>query len=134
MATIDDKELADLRESASRATTALAESTTATERATAAEAALAESNDTAAAAIVTAALSEAGITAPKTAARLSKGYPVKENGALDTEALAAEVAESVAELQVANGAGTVRGVGHAAEATAPTRSAADIVSVLEGGK
>lgn len=134
MATIDDKELADLRESASRATTALADSTTATERATTAEAALAESNDTAAAAVVEAAFTAAGITAPKTAARLSKGYPLKENGALDTEALTADVAESIAELQVANGAGSVRGVGHASEATAPTRTAEDIVSVLEGGK
>lgn len=111
MATIDDKELADLRESASRATTAEAEITTATERATRAEAGLTEANDAAAAAVVEAAFNAAGLSAPKTAARLSKGYPLKENGVLDAEALATDVAESIAELQVANGAGTVRGLG-----------------------
>lgn len=111
MATIDDKELATLRESAGRATVAESELTTATERATTAEAALQESNDSAAANLVTAALAEAGITAPKTAARLSKGYPVKENGALDAEKLGTEVAEAIAELAESNGAGSVRGLG-----------------------
>jgi len=111
MATIDDKELADLRESASRASTAEAEITTATDRATRAEAGLTEANDAAAAAVVEAAFTAAGLSAPKTAARLSKGYPLKENGVLDAEALATDVAESIAELQVANGAGTVRGLG-----------------------
>lgn len=111
MATIDDKELADLRESASRATAAEADITTATERATRAESALTTANDKAAAAVVEAAFTAAGITAPKTAARLSKGYPVDESGVLNTEALANDIAESLAELQVANGAGTVRGLG-----------------------
>jgi hypothetical protein len=111
MATIDDKELADLRESASRATTAEAASTTATERATRAETALNLANDKAAAAVVESAFTAAGITAPKTAARLSKGYPVDESGVLDTKALTDEIAESLAELQAANGAGTVRGLG-----------------------
>jgi hypothetical protein len=111
MATIDDKELADLRESASRATTAEAEITTATERAKRAETALALANDKAAAAVVESAFTAAGITAPKTAARLSKGYPVDESGVLDTKGLTEEIAESLAELQVANGAGTVRGLG-----------------------
>lgn len=105
MATIDDKELAALRESASRATTA------ASERATKAETALTDANDTAAAALVTAALGEAGLTAPKTAARLSKGYLVTENGVLDVEAFQSEVAESIAELAEAGGAGSVRGLG-----------------------
>ncbi|MGN7250058.1 hypothetical protein [Arthrobacter sp. SAFR-014] len=111
MATIDDKELADLRESASRATAAEADITTATERATRAETALTTANDKAAAAVVEAAFTAAGITAPKTAARLSKGYPVDESGVLNTEALANDIAESLAELQVSNGAGTVRGLG-----------------------
>jgi len=122
MATIDDKELAALRESASRATAAEADITTATERATRAETALTTANDTAAAAVVEAAFAAAGISAPKTAARLSKGYPVDESGALNTEALAAEIAESIAELQVAGGAGTVRGVGH----TSGVKEAADV--------
>ena len=93
-------------------TTALeAELTTVTARATTAEAGLTEANDAAAAAVVEAAFTAAGISAPKTAARLSKGYPVKENGVLDSEALATDVAESIAELQAANGAGHVRGLG-----------------------
>lgn len=109
--TIEEAELATLKESSGRVPALETAAETATSRATVAEGALTESNDTAAAAIVTAALAEAGINAPKTAARLSKGYPVKENGAIDVEALATDVAESVAELQVANGAGSVRGVG-----------------------
>lgn len=133
---IEESVHADLIAQSSRTTALEAEVSTATTRATVAEAGLTEANDTAAAAVVESAFTAAGITAPKTAARLSKGYPVKENGVLNTEALAADVAESIAELQVANGAGTVRGVGHteATEATAPTRTAEDIVSVLEGGK
>jgi len=125
MATIDDKELTDLRESASRATAAEADVTAAKERATAAEAALKESNDEAAAALVTSALESAGLTAPKLAARLAEGYPVKENGALNAEALAATVAESVAELQVAGGAGSVRGVGHTDPADTKTTVTAE---------
>lgn len=111
MATIDDKELADLRESASRASTAEADTTTATERATKAEEALTKANDRAATAIVEAAFTAAGITAPKTAARLSKGYPVAESGELDDAKLTADVAESIAELAESNGAGQVRGLG-----------------------
>lgn len=129
MATIDDKELADLRESASRATAAEADITTATERATRAENALRESNDTAAAAVVESALQGAGITAPKLAARLAQGYPVKENGVLDTAALADAVAESIAELQVAGGAGTVRGLGETATES-KTITDDDVVNAL----
>ena len=131
---IEESVHADLIAQSGRATALEAEVSTATNRATTAEAGLNEANDTAAAAVVEAAFTAAGITAPKTAARLAKGYPVKENGVLNTEALTADIAESIAELQVANGAGTVRGVGHTSEATAPTRTAEDIVSVLEGGK
>jgi hypothetical protein len=133
MATIDDKELADLRESASRATAAEADITTARERATRAETALTLANDTAAAAVVEAAFTAAGISAPKTAARLSKGYPVDESGVLNSEALAADVAESIAELQVANGAGSVRGVGHTASVTESADVAdADVLTALKG--
>jgi hypothetical protein len=133
MATIDDKELADLRESASRATAAEADITTANERASRVETALTRANDTAAAAVVEAAFTAAGITAPKTAARLSKGYPVDESGALDSEALAADVAESIAELQVAGGAGSVRGVGHTAGVTESADVAdADVLTALKG--
>lgn len=115
MATIDDKELADLRESAGRATTAESAVETANKRATASEAALKESNDEAATALVTSALESAGLNAPKLAARLAEGYPVKENGVLDRTALSNTVAEAVAELQVAGGAGSVRGVGESKE-------------------
>ena len=129
MATIDDKEPAALRESASRATTAEADITTATERATRAETALTRANDTAAAAVVEAAFTAAGISAPKTAARLAKGYPVDESGVLDSEALATDVAESIAELQVAGGAGTVRGLGDTV-AESKTISDDDVVNAL----
>lgn len=108
---IEESAHADLVEKSSRATALEAEKTAAEGRATVAEAAVAEANDTAALAIVTAALEAAGINAPKTAARLAEGYAVKENGVLDREALELSVAESVAELQVAGGAGTPRGVG-----------------------
>lgn len=108
---IEESVHADLVAKSSRTTALEADLTTATTRATTAEAGLTEANDAAAAAVVEAAFTAAGITAPKTAARLSKGYPVKENGVLNAEALATDVAESIAELQVANGAGSVRGLG-----------------------
>ena len=108
---IEESVHADLIEKSSRTTALEAELTTVTARATTAEAGLTEANDAAAAAVDEAAFTAAGISAPKTAARLSKGYPVKENGVLDSEALATDVAESIAELQAANGAGHVRGLG-----------------------
>lgn len=117
MATIEDKDLADLRESAGRATVAEADLSKANERANATEAALKESNDEAATELVNHALESAGLTAPKLAARLAEGYPVKENGVIDRAKLAETVAESVAELQVANGAGSVRTVGESQEQT-----------------
>lgn len=112
---IEESVHADLVEKSSRATALEADVTAAEARATAAEAALKESNDSAAVTLVEAALKAAGIEAPKTAARLAENYPVKENGALDAETLSTTVAESIAELQVAGGAGTVRGVGHTQE-------------------
>ena len=121
MGTIQIEEAAhrELVEKSGRVTALEADVTKATERASVAESSLTEANDTAAEALVTAALEAAGVTAPKLAARLAKGYPVKENGVLDAEALRNDVAESVAELQVSNGAGSPRGVGHTQEDAKP---------------
>lgn len=133
---IEEAAHADLVEKSSRATALEAEKTAAEGRASVAESALKESNDEAASAIVTAALEAVGITAPKTAARLAEGYAVKENGALDAEALRLSVAESVAELQVAGGAGTPRGVGESASeskvAEVTLESATEQVLALSG--
>jgi len=117
---IEEAEHRNLVEQSSRATALEADVSKAEERANTAESALKESNDTAAATLVEAALKAVGLNAPKTAARLSQGYPVKENGALDADALAEAVAESIAELQVSGGAGSVHGAGHTQESTAPT--------------
>lgn len=119
---IEESAHAALVEKSGRVTALEADVTKATERATAAESSLTEANDTAAEALVTAALEAAGVSAPKLAARLAKGYPVKENGVLDAEALRTDVAESVAELQVSNGAGSVRGVGHTQEEAKPAET------------
>lgn len=73
--------------------------------------ALKATNAAAAEALVKSALEAVGITAPKTAARLSAGFPVLENGAIDVEKFSAEITESIAELQVSGGAGTPRGLG-----------------------
>lgn len=124
MATIDDKELSDLRESASRATTAEAAVTEATERINAAEAKIKKANDVAAAAVVERAFATAGLAAPKLAQRLAEGYAVSEDGILDSEALSNEVAEAIAELQVGNGAGSVRGVGESGTETVVDEAAA----------
>ncbi|QFG09549.1 head maturation protease [Arthrobacter phage TripleJ] len=126
---IEEAEHRNLIAQSSRATALESEVSTATERATVAEAALQESNDSAAAALVASALEAVGISAPKTAARLAKGYPVKENGALDTAAFTADLAESIAELQVANGAGTVRGLGDTVTES-KTISDDDVVNAL----
>lgn len=101
---IEESVHADLVANASRVTALEAAEATAKE-------ALAETNTAAAAALVKAALEAVGINAPKTAARLSAGFPVKENGAIDVEKFSAEITESIAELQVSGGAGTPRGLG-----------------------
>ncbi|MDQ0756082.1 hypothetical protein [Arthrobacter sp. B3I4] len=126
---IEESIHADLIAQSSRTTALEAEVTTATGRATAAEAGLTEANDEAAAAVVEAAFTAAGISAPKTAARLSKGYPVKENGVLNAEELKTDVAESIAELQVASGAGAVRGLGEPVTES-KTISDDDVVNAL----
>jgi hypothetical protein len=120
---IEESAHAALVAESSRAAALEADVTAVTTRATAAEAALTEANDTAAEALVSAALESVGLTAPKTAARLAKGYPVKENGALDKDALAEAVAESIAELQVSGGAGSVRGLGATEQVAAPAVTA-----------
>lgn len=132
---IEESAHADLVENASRATALEADKTAAEGRATAAESALKIANDTAAAAVVTAALEAAGIAAPKLATRLAEGYPVQENGVLDMEALQGTVAESVAELQVSGGAGTPRGVGESKEAATPAvtvESATESILAISG--
>jgi hypothetical protein len=128
---IEESTHADLLEKSSRATALEAEKTAAEGRATVAEGALKDANDAAAEAIVTAALEAVGIVAPKTAARLAEGYAVKENGALDQEALKLSVAESVAELQVAGGAGTPRGVGETVAEDAGKPAAITVESARE---
>lgn len=55
-----------------------------------------------------------GITAPKTVNRLAESYTLTDDGKLNADALRAEAEESAAEWKVANGAGTVSGVGHTA--------------------
>lgn len=81
-----------------------------------------------------------GINAPKTMARLAKAAPTKEDGTLDRDALLADAREAAAEWKLAQGEGTVRGVGDttptamqesaAPAAAAPTNE--DILSILKG--
>jgi hypothetical protein len=132
---IEESVHADLLEKSGRTTALEADLGTAKDKLTATEAALKEVNDAAATKLVTDALEAVGIkNAPKTTARLIEGYAVKENGALNSEALAETVAEAIAELQVAGGAGQVTGVGHTAPVKeSVTRTETDILSALEGG-
>lgn len=130
---IEESVHSDLVANASRATALESELGDKVTKLTATEAALKEINDATAAKIVSDALEAVGMTeAPKTAARLIEGYAVKENGALDVQAFTDHVAESVAELRVAAGAGSVRGVGHAPAAEAVTRTEQDTLDALEG--
>lgn len=115
---IEESVHATLVADASRATVLEGEKSTALE-------ALKSTNDDSAAALVASAFESAGVTAPKTAARLSAGYPVKENGALNVEQFKQDIAEAVAEFQVANGAGTPRGVGDVQEQTKVTMTKED---------
>ncbi|MER2142186.1 MAG: hypothetical protein ABS888_00215 [Eubacteriales bacterium] len=112
---IEESELATLRDSASRAT-ALEEAKTAAEtRAATAEESLALANTIAAEAVVAKAMEATGISGEKLAARLALNFPVLESGVLDREKLAEDVAEALAEIQSANGVGSVRGVGESFE-------------------
>lgn len=133
---IEESELATLRDSASRAT-ALEEAMTALEtRATSAEESLALANTIAAESVVAKAMESNGISGEKLAARLALNFPVLESGVLDREKLAEDVAEALAEIQSANGVGSVRGVGESheggQEATVTTESFRDAILAVRG--
>ncbi|EMQ98352.1 hypothetical protein [Paeniglutamicibacter gangotriensis] len=134
MATIDDKELADLRESASRATTAASELAEANKRADAAEAKVAESEAKATKATAEAIVAEAfGDTDAKvTRAALITAALAAE--AFDPDKLRADATEAAAEIAVTHGAGTPRGVGETAKVTesGKTITSESIVSALHG--
>ena len=126
MATIDDKELADLRESASRATTAEAE--LATERATRATEAKAARKDKAEA-IVKEAFGDDTPAFFLTAAAL-----LAESEDFDADKLRTDATEAAAKIAVDNGAGTPRGVGETAKVTESGKTITDemIVNALHG--
>lgn len=135
---IEESELATLRDSASRAT-ALEEAMTALEtRATSAEESLALANTIAAESVVAKAMEAGGISGEKLAARLAVNFPVLESGVLDREKLAEDVAEALAEIQSANGVGSVRGVGESIEggqeATVTTESYKDAILAIRAKK
>ena len=118
---IEESELSALRADASRAAALEADNKVLRENAVKADAAkiVAEAFD--------------GIEAPKTMARLTESYTVKEDGTLDTEALKAEATESAAEWRAAHGEGTVRGVGDTTSVTeSKTRTDDDIINALGG--
>jgi hypothetical protein len=128
MATIDDAELAQLRESASRATALEAENTTLrTENGE-----LKESGTRAQAeAIVAEAFGD--IEAKATRKALVTAAVTAES--FNAEALATDAKEAAAEYAVAHGAGKVHGVGTPVTAAeAKTITGSDIVAVLEGAK
>lgn len=134
MATIDDKELATLRESASRATTAATELAEATKRAEAAEAKVAESEAKATKATAEAIVAEAfGDTEAKVtrAALITAALAAEE---FDADKLRADATEAAAEIAVTHGAGTPRGVGETAKVTesGKTITSESIVSALRG--
>lgn len=126
---IEESEHANLVAQSSRAAVLESEVTAANTRADVAEAALAKRDlDAAAAAIVAEAFDAVEITAPKTAARLAKGYTVKE-GALDADALKADIEESIKELAEAAGLGKVHGNGPTAVAET-IATEADVLKAL----
>ncbi|RAX50868.1 hypothetical protein DQ353_00245 [Arthrobacter sp. AQ5-05] len=126
MATIDDKELADLREAASRATTAEAE--LATERAARAEEAK-TARKTNAESIVKEAF---GADAP--AFFLTSAALLAESAEFDPEKLRTDATEAAAKIAVDQGAGTPRGLGETAKVTesGKTITSESIVSALHG--
>ncbi|UAV84834.1 putative capsid maturation protease [Glutamicibacter phage BIM BV-113] len=133
MATIDDKELADLRESASRATALETERDEAVKRAEAAEAKnLADAKEhrlTTASNIISEAF---GADAPAIYGRMAK-Y-VAESEDFDADTFRTEVTEAAAQLEANNGAGTPRGMGgHTASVSeSKTISDEDILAALHG--
>lgn len=112
---IEESRLAQLEKDAGRATALESERDAAVRRAEEAEAraakALQEANEATAERIVREAFDTAGVTAPKTVARLAASAPLTESGDIDVEALKQSAEESAAEIAEASGAGRVRGLG-----------------------
>lgn len=121
MATIDDKELADLRESAGRATAAEAE--LATERAERAEEAKASRKATAESIVKEAFGSEAPAFFLTSAAMLA------ESEDFNADTLRAQAVEAAAKIAVDHGAGTPRGLGDVVTES-KSRSDDDVVNAL----
>lgn len=129
MATIDDKELATLRESASRATALEAERDAALKRAEEAEnkakADAKEHRLAEAKRIVTEAFGE---DAPALYTRLAESVAAPED--FDADAFRAEVTEAAAKREADHGAGTPRGLGGGTVTESKTISNDDIVAAL----
>lgn len=121
MATIDDKELADLRESAGRATAAEAE--LATERAERAEEAKASRKDKAEA------IAKEAFGEDVPSFFLNAATMLAESADFDPEKLRADATEAAAKIAVDHGAGTPRGLGDVVTES-KTRSDDDVVNAL----
>jgi hypothetical protein len=115
MPQIEEARLRQLEEAHGRVPTLESERDAERQRADTAEAKLAEALKTANTAVaekvVREAFDAAGVTAPKTVARLAASAPLTEAGAVDEAALKTAAEESAAELAEASGAGRVRGFG-----------------------
>lgn len=123
MATIDDKELATLRESASRAVTVEAELAEAKQKLAAAESATTKAT---AERIIAEAFGD-------TEAKVTRRALLSEALAAETfdpEALKASAAEAAAEIAVTNGAGIPRGVGESVTESGKTYTDDDVVNAL----
>lgn len=112
---IEESRLAQLEKDAGRAPVLESERDAALKERDEALQALAEARKTANTAtaerVVREAFDAAGVTAPKTVARLAASATLTESGDVDTDALKAAAEESAAELAEASGAGSVRGMG-----------------------
>lgn len=115
MPQIEEARLRQLEEADRRVPTLESERDAERDRADRAEAKLAEARKTANAAVaervVREAFDAAGVTAPKTVARLAAAAALTESGEVDEAALKTAAEESAAELAEASGAGRVRGFG-----------------------
>lgn len=124
MATIDDKELATLRESASRAVTVEAELTEAKQKLAEAETARTKAT---AERIIAEAFGETEAKATRRAL-LAEALGTET---FDPETLKANAVEAAAEIAVSNGAGTPRGVGQTSKVSeSKTITDDDIVNAL----
>lgn len=115
MPQIEEARLRQLEEAHGRVPTLESERDAAIRERDEARQALAESRKAANAAVaegvVRDAFDTAGVTAPKTVARIAAAAPLTESGDVDTDALKTIAEESAAELAEASGAGRVRGLG-----------------------